>query len=605
MSANEDLKKTTQVVWPGRAAALRRLLGIALVLFPCTWVVTALLIKNWDLLDDRSAEAFRHLREAGVVFVVAVCTVFLLSVLPSFQRFFGWVFSPRTLRHGLIVAAWLVTIVAVFYGEEDWRGRHAWNKCSDALKARGEVLDFKAFVPQPIPDAENFAATPEIRSWFIENTNAGPRFQNHWDADVFGRAKIKMPSISDRVPSRVMDLVAWQKAFEAERAGQNDSVVISDTNKLDLESRAQAAPAVLEALKPLDPQFEELRQAASRPRSEYPVVYDLENPWGILLPHLVNIDDVCLRLQLRACAELAAGQSDRALEDVKLMLRMSDSLDEESTLISYLVRTSSFHFAVQPIWEGLAEHRWSDAQLKDLQSLLERYNFIADLKRPLDGERSAGILTADLMARGKYRLNDLTRDPGSAGSAAANSFGTMMPHGWYELEKLNYCRLFDLQLKGAFDAQAKRVFPAQIATNVKALDRALAGRNPVTAILTRHQLLAAVLLPSLAKMPQNAALAQVVADEALIACALERYRLARGQFPESLDALAPEFIAKLPADVIGGAAYQYRRTADGQFVLYSVGWNEIDDGGRNATSGNAGDRLKSDWVWQYSAGAVH
>jgi hypothetical protein len=91
----------------------------------------------------------------------------------------------------------------------------------------------------------------------------------------------------------------------------------------------------------------------------------------------------------------------------------------------------------------------------------------------------------------------------------------------------------------------------------------------------------------------------------LIACALERYRLARGQFPESLDALAPEFIAKLPADVIGGAAYQYRRTQDGQFVLYSVGWNEIDDGGRNATNGNAGDRLKSDWVWQYSAGAVH
>jgi hypothetical protein len=69
--------------------------------------------------------------------------------------------------------------------------------------------------------------------------------------------------------------------------------------------------------------------------------------------------------------------------------------------------------------------------------------------------------------------------------------------------------------------------------------------------------------------------------------------------------LAPEFISKLPTDVIGGAPYKYRRTENEQFVLYSVGWNEIDDGGQNAMSGNAKDQFKSDWVWQYSAGPVH
>ena len=61
--------------------------------------------------------------------------------------------------------------------------------------------------------------------------------------------------------------------------------------------------------------------------------------------------------------------------------------------------------------------------------------------------------------------------------------------------------------------------------------------------------------------------------------ALERCRLARGAFPESLDALAPQFIAKVPHDVIGGQPLKYRREADGSFVLYSVGWNEKDDGG--------------------------
>ena len=64
-----------------------------------------------------------------------------------------------------------------------------------------------------------------------------------------------------------------------------------------------------------------------------------------------------------------------------------------------------------------------------------------------------------------------------------------------------------------------------------------------------------------------------------MAIALERYRLAHGEYPESLDVLAPQFMAKLPHDIINGQPLHYRRTSDGQFVLYSVGWNETDDGG--------------------------
>jgi hypothetical protein len=43
----------------------------------------------------------------------------------------------------------------------------------------------------------------------------------------------------------------------------------------------------------------------------------------------------------------------------------------------------------------------------------------------------------------------------------------------------------------------------------------------------------------------------------------------------------------------------YRRTADGKFLLYSVGWNETDDGGVTVRdkSGNE-DKTKGDWVWQ-------
>jgi hypothetical protein len=54
--------------------------------------------------------------------------------------------------------------------------------------------------------------------------------------------------------------------------------------------------------------------------------------------------------------------------------------------------------------------------------------------------------------------------------------------------------------------------------------------------------------------------------------------------------------------VLTGQPLKYRRTDDGQFVLYSVGWNETDDGdtlGLNK-EGNP-DWHKGDWVWRYPA----
>jgi hypothetical protein len=46
----------------------------------------------------------------------------------------------------------------------------------------------------------------------------------------------------------------------------------------------------------------------------------------------------------------------------------------------------------------------------------------------------------------------------------------------------------------------------------------------------------------------------------------------------------------------------YRRTADGQFALYSVGWNETDDGGVVGLNKDGGvDINQGDWVWRYPA----
>ena len=108
-----------------------------------------------------------------------------------------------------------------------------------------------------------------------------------------------------------------------------------------------------------------------------------------------------------------------------------------------------------------------------------------------------------------------------------------------------------------------------------------------------------MLLPSLGNVLRKAAGTQTAFNQAAIACALERYRLANGHFPDALAALAPGFISTLPNDVLTGEPYKYRLTEDGRFVLYSVGWDEKDDGG---VAGKAlFDYKQGDWVWEYPA----
>jgi hypothetical protein len=132
--------------------------------------------------------------------------------------------------------------------------------------------------------------------------------------------------------------------------------------------------------------------------------------------------------------------------------------------------------------------------------------------------------------------------------------------------------------------------------NVRRLQEAEAAEWKHT---TPYNILAKMEFPAFSKAPVRFAHIQAGVDLARVACALERYRLARGQYPDALDTLAPQFITEPPHDIINGQPLHYRRTSDGQFVLYSIGWDEKDDGG---TPGKTlFDDKQGDWVWQYPA----
>jgi hypothetical protein len=93
-------------------------------------------------------------------------TILILVVL-----FLRWIFCWRKFKRFLFGLACLATLIALFYAEEDWRGKHDWEKFKREWEAKGEKFDFKDFVPPPVPDDQNFAMAP---IW-VESIKGGSR----------------------------------------------------------------------------------------------------------------------------------------------------------------------------------------------------------------------------------------------------------------------------------------------------------------------------------------------------------------------------------------------------------------------------------------------
>ena len=137
---------------------------------------------------------------------------------PTFARLFRWFFTWRTLGRVLVGFAVLVTLIGIFYGEENWRGHRAWSQCRRELEARGIQLDYQALWPKPVPDDQNFAATPSIKTWFEKPF--GEDFDKRWK-DNFTLASRSVRHYWGAINKRqFMDLVACERAFAAIRSGE-------------------------------------------------------------------------------------------------------------------------------------------------------------------------------------------------------------------------------------------------------------------------------------------------------------------------------------------------------------------------------------------------
>jgi len=506
-------------------------------------------------------------------------------------RWFHWANLRAVLFGGLAAA----TVLLAAYTLSGWQGRRAWEAYRAEAVRRGVEFDLEKLMPPPVPDAENFAATPLLR----QHQGGNPEFLSYRatnrSSEPFFPVSMTAADVKEPLPR-----VEWLRG-ERLSLSSLQTYYRSSTNFPAWPAPRTPAEDVLKALSRFDAELSEIHTAATRPQVRFNTQIT-EDGISTLLPHMAAIKSLGSVVGLRSVALLAVGRTDDAFADAKLAFRLSETVRGEAILISHLVRLAMHSIALRTVWEGLADHRWSDAQLAHWQADLAKRNFAAELRHAMAGERAFGNRAIEFIRR-RPEMLAMLGDPEGASMSTPQPALKGVPAGWLWQEQISYNRIFDDYIAAALPSHAGRLDAALMQARSDAMLRDIErNKRPAKAVL-QHRVLSHLLLPALHKTMHRVCQAQAFTQLAIAACALERHRLARGSYPESLAALAPEF-GPLPPDPMSGQPFRYERTADGRFRLWSLGWNGRDDGGTVALrepSKRELDFEQGDWVWPVPA----
>ena len=476
-----------------------------------------------------------------------------------------------------------IALIIFLYLEEDWRGARTWAATKAKWEAKGEAFDMNRLIPPPVPDDQNLAALPlfKLEPDPKNNGNLKPfALQRALRADQPGH-DLSTGGLGGPLSGRLPDMKKIQ-----------DGVARAYTEAFKTAPLPKDTLAQFDALYPF---VAELRAAAAtRPYCHFEQNYSFDHLHIRLLTSQIALARI---LALHAILALDAHQPDLALDDLKLNFKLASGLREQPVLVSSLCGMGVTAIGLHAICDGMALHTWNDAQLADLQKELVHIDYLSNYQQAMRGEAGIAISAFNsLKSRRPAYVSELNARNQSDVSKRkiSDMFPDFWADGWIDLMKVQAVNL-DLNAVRFVDPKTRMVFP-------KMVDPFAAGnaqRQHGWSHDLWHLLTDEAAGPIVATV-QHFAEGQVYIDEAQIAIALERYRLAHGAYPASLDALAPACIDAVPHDIMNGEPYHYRLQPDGTYLLYSVGWNLTDDGGKivyKKESPNQIDYEQGDWAW--------
>ena len=267
---------------------------------------------------------------------------------------------------------------------------------------------------------------------------------------------------------------------------------------------------------------------------------------------LLGMREATQLLLVESLVQAHKGQLDSTVDSLETILSLGKACAGSPSLMSFVVRQAVDMSAVDLLLRLLPEASFSDAQLARLQSPLRAIDHRAEFLHALIGERVFGIRTLG-------SPQPAVGPPTSALEAFTTAFTS-------KDTMLRY-----LETMSSAISAAKRPWREAFekSETIDDWDKAIpyyAHFEGVGTISIEWHFGVATRVMARIRM----------AD---IALALQRYRLANGRLPKTLDDLIPDLLPAVPLDPFTDEPLHYRPTDDG-FVVYSVGDDREDDGGQ-------------------------
>jgi hypothetical protein len=366
------------------------------------------------------------------------------------------------------------------------------------------------------------------------------------------------------VPDSSNAALVWLKGAAAIMTGSDDGLRnFSFRWNMPLSpDQLQSGTEVLSANKEALALF---RAAAALPGSRYPLVlsqYPVTN-----IQHLADIKSAAQLLRLQTLVAAQQGESRESAEAITRIFAAARSLETEPLLLSQLVRFALDMIAAQSLQCALNRTFFLDVELAEIQAAASRADDHKSLRLAMLGERASFIT--------------FVRDPQKALAPGPPIAPTGVEGAIAEVFLWPMARavgFWQRDLRFGIDALTTNILFASMpspqrfysATNSEAIaEQAASGRYILTALL----------LPALQKAFQRDALHSAHIRNAVVALAVERFRIANtGKLPDSISALVPEYLREVPIDPYDGKPVRCKRTEFG-YVVYCIGPDEKDDGG--------------------------
>ena len=312
----------------------------------------------------------------------------------------------------------------------------------------------------------------------------------------------------------------------------------------------------------------------------------------------------CVRaLAARALLAVQEGRNDQAQRDLLACHRLARLVAQGPFLIDALVGNAIEFIACMADRAMLQSGRLSEKQLAAYQSALARLGLFPPLSRVTNSERFAILDAIAYVAH---------HGPEGLQSVVVGIDGDDSLRGWFEnlkwrlvmslvdwdfvLKTVNqeYDRLLIVMNNRRYAdwKTAAAEYERHLGTiredvrlllfDNKALFRRIAtgkknGREVISELAANA--VTVLLMPAFDTMRLSRDRTRAKLQLTIIAIALERHRKATGKFPDRLSDLQPRYLKKLPQDLFTEKPFRYKPSKTG-YLLYSVGPNMKDDGGR-------------------------